>query len=61
MAVRAVKELTGYIKAYRVAMGFFEISKSFPEDVTIDAWASGEVPNASRLIPGEKNPFATSS
>lgn len=30
MAVRDVKELTVYIKAYRVAMGFFEISKSFP-------------------------------
>jgi len=30
MAVRDVKELTVYIKAYRVAMEFFEISKSFP-------------------------------
>jgi hypothetical protein len=29
MAVRDVKELTVYIKAYRVAMEFFEISKSF--------------------------------
>ena len=32
MAVRDVKELTAYIKAYRVAMGFFEISKSFPKE-----------------------------
>ena len=30
MAVRDVKELTVYIKAYRVAMEFFELSKSFP-------------------------------
>ena len=32
MAVRDVKELTVYIKAYRVAMEFFEISKSFPAE-----------------------------
>lgn len=30
MAVRDVKELTLYVKAYRVAMDFFEISKRFP-------------------------------
>ena len=30
MAVRDVKELTVYIKAYRVAMEFLEISKRFP-------------------------------
>jgi len=30
MAVRDVKELTVYIKAYRVAMEFFEMSKSLP-------------------------------
>jgi four helix bundle protein len=30
MAVKDVKELTVYIKSYRVAMEFFEISKSFP-------------------------------
>jgi four helix bundle protein len=30
MAVRDVKELTVYIKAYRVAMEFFKISKNFP-------------------------------
>ena len=30
MAVRDVKELKVYSKAYRVAMDFFEISKSFP-------------------------------
>jgi len=30
MAVRDVKELTVYIKAYRVAMECFEISKTFP-------------------------------
>ena len=30
MAVRDVKELVVYIKAYRVAMDFFEISKFFP-------------------------------
>ena len=30
MAVRDVKELTVYIKAYQVAMAFFEISKKFP-------------------------------
>ena len=32
MAVRDVKELTVYIKAYRVAMEFFQISKSFPAE-----------------------------
>ncbi len=32
MAVRDVKELTVYSKAYRVAMEFFEISKSFPSE-----------------------------
>ena len=32
MAVRDVKELTVYIKAYRVAMEFFEISKNFPAE-----------------------------
>ena len=32
MAVRDVKELTVYIKAYQVAMEFFEISKSFPAE-----------------------------
>ena len=32
MAVRDVKELTVYIKAYRVAMEFFEVSKSFPAE-----------------------------
>lgn len=32
MAVRDVKELTVYIKTYRVAMEFFEISKSFPAE-----------------------------
>lgn len=32
MAVRDVKELTVYIKAYRVAMEFFEISKRFPAE-----------------------------
>jgi len=32
MAVRDVKELTVYIKAYRVAMEFFDISKSFPAE-----------------------------
>ena len=32
MAVRDVKELTVYIKAYRVAMEFFEISKGFPPE-----------------------------
>ena len=32
MAVRDVKELTVYIKAYRVAMEFFEISKGFPAE-----------------------------
>ena len=32
MAVRDVKELTVYIKAYRVAMEFFELSKSFPAE-----------------------------
>ena len=30
MAVKDVKELTVYIKSYRLAMEFFEISKSFP-------------------------------
>ena len=30
MAVRDVKELTVYIKAYQLAMEFFEVSKSFP-------------------------------
>jgi hypothetical protein len=33
MAVRDVKELTVYIKAYRAAMEFFEISKRFPAEV----------------------------
>lgn len=32
MAVRDVKELKVYIKAYRVAMDFFEISRSFPAE-----------------------------
>jgi four helix bundle protein len=32
MAVRDVKELNVYIKAYRVAMEFFEISKNFPAE-----------------------------
>lgn len=32
MAVRDVKELTVYSKAYRVAMEFFEISKGFPAE-----------------------------
>lgn len=32
MAVRDVKELTVYVKAYQVAMNFFEISKSFPAE-----------------------------
>jgi four helix bundle protein len=32
MAVRDVKELTAYIKAYRVAMEFFGISKGFPPE-----------------------------
>jgi four helix bundle protein len=32
MAVRDVKELTVYIKAYRAAMEFFELSKSFPAE-----------------------------
>ena len=32
MAVRDVKELTVYMKAYRVAMAFFEISKRFPAE-----------------------------
>ncbi len=32
MAVKDVKELTVYIKAYRVAMEFFEISKRFPAE-----------------------------
>jgi four helix bundle protein len=32
MAVRDVKELTAYIKAYRVAMEFFGISKEFPPE-----------------------------
>ena len=32
MAVKDVKELTVYIKAYQVAMEFFEISKRFPVD-----------------------------
>ncbi len=32
MAVRDVKELTVYIKAYRLAMDLFETSKSFPPE-----------------------------
>ncbi len=32
MAVRDVKELTVYIKAYQLAMEFFNISKSFPAE-----------------------------
>ena len=32
MAVKNVKELNVYIKAYRVAMKFFEISNSFPAE-----------------------------
>ena len=32
MAVKDVKELTVYIKAYQVAMEFFEISKRFPAE-----------------------------
>ena len=32
MAVRHVKELTVYRKAYQLAMEFFEISKSFPAE-----------------------------
>jgi four helix bundle protein len=32
VAVRDVKELPVYIKAYQVAMEFFEISKSFPTE-----------------------------
>ncbi len=32
MAVKDVKELTVYDKAYRVAMEFFEISKGFPAE-----------------------------
>ncbi len=32
MAVKHVKELTVYVKAYQVAMEFFEISKSFPAE-----------------------------
>jgi four helix bundle protein len=32
MAVKDVKELTVYIKAYRMAMEFFEISKNFPAE-----------------------------
>lgn len=30
MAVQDVKELTVYIKAYQLAMAFFEVSKDFP-------------------------------
>lgn len=32
MAVKDVKELTVYVKAYLMAMKFFEISKSFPAE-----------------------------
>lgn len=32
MAVKDVKELTVYIKAYQVAMEFFEASKTFPTE-----------------------------
>ena len=32
MAVRDVKKLNAYIKAYRVAMEYFEVSKSFPAE-----------------------------
>lgn len=32
VAVKDVKELTVYIKAYRAAMEFFEISKTFPPE-----------------------------
>lgn len=32
MAVKDVKELTVYLKAYQLAMEFFEISKSFPAE-----------------------------
>jgi four helix bundle protein len=32
MGVRSVKELTVYIKAYRLAMRIFEISKRFPPE-----------------------------
>ena len=32
MAVRDVKELTVYIKAYQLAMEFFEVSKRFPPE-----------------------------
>lgn len=32
MAVRDVKELTVYVKAYQVAMEFFKISRNFPPE-----------------------------
>lgn len=48
MGVRSAKELTVYIKAYRLAMLIFEISKRFPPD---ERYAiTGQVRRSSRSV-----------
>jgi len=48
MGVRSVKELTVYIKAYRLAMRIFEISKRFPVE---ERYAlTGQIRRSSRSV-----------
>jgi four helix bundle protein len=48
MGVKSVKELTVYIKAYRLAMLIFEISKRFPPE---ERYAiTGQVRRSSRSV-----------
>ena len=49
MGVRSAKELTVYVKAYRVAMRIFEVSKRFPPE---ERYAlTGQIRRSSRSVP----------
>jgi four helix bundle protein len=48
MGVRSAKELTVYVKAYRLAMRIFEISKRFPQE---ERYAlTGQIRRSSRSV-----------
>jgi four helix bundle protein len=48
MAVRSAKELTVYIKAYRLAMDIFDVSKRFPPE---ERYAlTGQIRRSSRAV-----------
>jgi four helix bundle protein len=49
MAVQSVKELTVYKKSYEQAMGFFEVSKSFPLEERYALTSQGR--RSSRSVP----------